>query len=76
MQAEILFKYGAYVNIDISRPLGIRFDTAKTQWVEDPDKTLFEGIEFALPMENKVRSTTLYSEDGQELYLSETDLQL
>ena len=73
MQAEILFKYGAYVNIDISRPLGIRFDTVSTQWVEDPDKTLFEGIKFVLPMENKVKSTMLYSDDGQELYLSETD---
>lgn len=71
LQAEILFNSGAYVNIDISRPLGIRFSAAKTQWVTDPDESIFEGMRFELPMDNKVKSTTLYSDDGEELYLSE-----
>lgn len=72
-EMDISYRYGK-LNIDKSRPIKIELKAFKydLNGAEIEDKTLLDGISFDVPKVDKVKDAKLYSDDGKELYLSET----
>ena len=72
-ELDITAHYGKNV-VDFSRPIRLEFKQTKNDKNNQPykDEKLLGGIALDIPQAQKLKDVKLYSDDGKELYLSET----
>ncbi|WP_028505179.1 hypothetical protein [Ruminococcus sp. FC2018] len=72
-ELDITAHYGKR-NVDFSRPIRLEFKQAENDLNNKPykDEKLLDGIVLDIPQAQKLKDVKLYSDDGKELYLSET----
>ncbi|MBQ3936720.1 MAG: hypothetical protein II722_06645 [Ruminococcus sp.] len=72
-ELDITAHYGKR-NVDFSRPIRLEFKQAENDLNNQPykDEKLLGGIVMEISQAQKLKDVKLYSDDGKELYLSET----